>query len=104
MFVSLKVECFQKYSIFNSVHFEQPKITNSPQRAYQMCKHTTSLTFDLTPEQEKLPRNRRNPFTGKEKGRTLQESNRGGSLYQDGQKRQEAGSRRTGGKEAGGRA
>jgi len=25
----------------------------------------TSLTFDLIADQEKLPRNRRNPFTGK---------------------------------------
>jgi len=40
----------------------------------------TSLTFDLTSDQEKLIRNRKKTFRGEKKGRTLQESNRGGSL------------------------
>jgi len=47
---------------------------------FSTCTNTTSLTFDLTWDQEKLPRNRTNSFTGKKKGRTLQESYRGGSL------------------------
>jgi len=46
---------------------------------FTICTHTTSLTFDLTSDQEKLPKNRKKTFTGK-KGRTLQESDRGGSL------------------------
>jgi len=37
----------------------------------------TSLTFDLTSDQEKLPRNRKKNIS---RGRTLRESNRGGSL------------------------
>jgi len=31
------------------------------------------LTFDLTSDQEKLPKSRKQPFTGKIKVRTLQE-------------------------------
>jgi len=39
------------------------------------------MTFDLTSDQEKLPRNRRRKkFTGEKKRRNLQESNRGVSL------------------------
>jgi len=34
----------------------------------------TSLTFDLTPDQEDLPKNRKNPFMGKKKVRTHHES------------------------------
>jgi len=45
-----------------------------------ICTHMTSLTFDLTSDQGKLPRNRKNPFTGTKWRRNLQESNRGGSL------------------------
>jgi len=48
---------------------------------FTVCTHTTSLTFDLTSGQEKLPRSRKNPFTGEKKGEILQESNRGGSLF-----------------------
>jgi len=39
----------------------------------------TSLSQDLTSDQEKLPKIENNPSRGK-KGRNLQESNRGGSL------------------------
>jgi len=43
--------------------------------------HTTSLTFDLPSDQEQLPENRRKKtFTGKIGKKTLQESNRGGSI------------------------
>jgi len=52
---------------------------NVPQEGFTICTHATSLTFDLTSNQEKLPRNRKKRSQGK-KGRTLQESNRGGSL------------------------
>jgi len=52
---------------------------------FTICTLTTSLSQDLTLEQEKLPRNRKNPFTGEKKGRNLQESNRGGFLSPDGQ-------------------
>jgi len=57
---------------FNSVYFIWPNITNYefPSEGFTICTHTTSLTFDLTSDQEKLPGNIR----------TLQESNRGGSL------------------------
>jgi len=41
---------------------------------FTICTHTTSLTFDLTSDQEKFPPKK------EEKVRTLQESNRGGSL------------------------
>jgi len=46
---------------------------------FTISTHMTSLTFDLTSDQEKIPRNGKKTFTGK-KGRNLQESNRGGSL------------------------
>jgi len=62
------------------VYFVHSKITNLPQRALQSVQtHTTSLTFDLTSDQEQLPRKRKKPFSGK-KRRTLEESNRGQSL------------------------
>jgi len=32
-----------------------------------LCPHTTSLTFDLTSDQEILPRNRKKPFTGRKR-------------------------------------
>jgi len=35
------------------------QILNFPQRLFTICTHTTSLTFDLTSDQDKLPRNRR---------------------------------------------
>jgi len=51
----------------NSVYFVQPNITNYKfaSEGFTICTHSTSLTFDLTSDQEKLPRNRKNPFTGK---------------------------------------
>jgi len=48
-------------------------------KGFTISTHTTSLTFDLTSDQKQLSRNREN-FHGEKKGRTLQESNRGGSL------------------------
>jgi len=36
-----------------------------------ICTHTTSLTFDLTSDQEKLPRNRKKHFTSKEREETF---------------------------------
>jgi len=66
--------------IFNSIQFilNNPisQITNVPQRALQSVHIDIP---DLTSEQEKLQKHRKNPFTGK-KGRNLQQSNRGGSL------------------------
>jgi len=53
---------------------------------FTICMHTTSLTFDLTSDQEKLPRKKKKNFHRGKKGRNLQESNRGGSLSLDGQK------------------
>jgi len=44
-----------------------------------ICTHTTSLTFDLTSDQEQLTKNRKKHSGGKEV-RNLQESNRGGPL------------------------
>jgi len=34
---------------------------------FKICPHTTSLTFDLSSDQEKLPKNRKNPFSGEKK-------------------------------------
>jgi len=50
------------------VYFVQPKITNYKfaSAGFTICTHTTSLTFDLTSDQEQLPRIRKNPFTGKQ--------------------------------------
>jgi len=42
------------------------QITNLPRRALQSVQ-TTSLTFDLTSDQEKRPRNRKKTFTGKKR-------------------------------------
>jgi len=46
---------------------------------FSICTCTTSLTFDLTSDQERYPAIEKNTFTG-QKGRNLQQSNRGGSL------------------------
>jgi len=66
----------------DSVYFVKPNITNYKfaSEGFTICTHTTSLSQDLTSDQEKLPKNRKNPFTVKIKERNLQESNRGGSL------------------------
>jgi len=63
----------------NSAYFVSLNITNYEfsSEDFSICSHTTSLTFDLTPDQEKLPRK---TLSGGNKRRTLQESNRGGSL------------------------
>jgi len=52
---------------FNSVYFIQPNITNEKfsSEGFTVCTHMTSLTFDLTSDQEQLPRNPKNPFRGK---------------------------------------
>jgi len=74
---------FLFYFFFNSVYFVSPDITNYkfPSAGFTTCTHTTSLTFDLTSDQEKLPRNIfKKTFTREKRWRTLQESNRGGSL------------------------
>jgi len=59
-------------TIFNSVYFIEPNITHYKfsSEGFTICTHTTSLTFDLTSDQEKLPRNREKKFTGLEKGKT----------------------------------
>jgi len=53
---------------FNSIQFifysPISQITNVPLRDFTIYKHKTSLSQDLTTDQEKLPRNRKNPFTG----------------------------------------
>jgi len=46
---------------------------------FKICTHTTSPTFDLTSDQEKLPRNRKNPFTGKKREEPFRRAT-GGSL------------------------
>jgi len=71
---------------FNSVYFVQPKIKNYKfaSKGLIICTHTTSLTFDLTSDQEKLPRNRKNPFTGKKGEEPSREQQRRIPL-QDGQ-------------------
>jgi len=56
------------------------QITNVPQWALESVHIPfPSLTFDLTLDQEKLPKNRKNPFTGK-KGKKPSGKKRGGSL------------------------
>jgi len=42
---------------FNSVYFIKPNIANYklPSEGFTICTHTTSLTFDLTSDQVKLP-------------------------------------------------
>jgi len=52
---------------FNSVYFIQPNITNYvfASVGFTICTHTTSLTFDLTLDQEKLSKKRKSLFTGK---------------------------------------
>jgi len=49
-----------------------------------ICTHSTSLTFDLTSVQEKLPRNRKKNFTGKKVNKLSGEQQRRIPL-QDGQ-------------------
>jgi len=73
--------------LFNSVYFVYAIITNYKiaLEGFTICTHTTSLSQEITSDQKKLPRNRRKKtFTGKIKGRNLQESNSGGSLPPDG--------------------
>jgi len=45
-----------KRSILNSVYFVEPIIKND-KFSFTIWTHTTSLTFDLTSDQEKLQRN-----------------------------------------------
>jgi len=56
------------YTAFNSVYCVYRNITNyeCASEGFTICTHTTSLTFDLSSDQEKLPRNRRkkNTFHG----------------------------------------
>jgi len=60
--------CDKCTTLFNSIQFilysPLSQIPNLPQRVLQST-HTTSLSQDLTSDQEKLPQNRKNPFTGK---------------------------------------
>jgi len=55
---SLSITLFD--CIFNSVYFISPNITNSefPSEGFTICTDTTSLTFDLTSDQEELPINK----------------------------------------------
>jgi len=56
---------FQLYSVC----FAQPNITNYEfASGFTICTHTTSLTFERTSNQEKLPRNKKTLFMG-EKGK-----------------------------------
>jgi len=72
---------------FNSVYFILPNIKNYKfvSEGFTICTHTTSLSQNLTSDQEKLQEMEKKSFTGK-KVRDLQEINRGGSLSPDGQK------------------
>jgi len=49
---------------FNSVYFVKPIITNYnfASEGFTICTHTTSLSQDLTSDQEKRPRNRKKTF------------------------------------------
>jgi len=38
---------------------------------FTICTHTTSLSQDLTSNQEQLPRDRRNTFTGEKREETV---------------------------------
>jgi len=64
-------------------HIDKDYITDYKlaSEGFTICTYTTSLTFDLTSDQEKLQRNRKKTLSGKIKGRNLQESNRGGPLF-----------------------
>jgi len=70
--VAVKV-VFNSIQIICIAHFHKLQICL---RGLYNLYTSTSPTFDLTSDQEKLPTN---PSRGK-KGRNLQESNRGGSL------------------------
>jgi len=54
-----------KHSVFNSVYFLNYKFTSE---GFTICTHTASLTFDLTSDQEKLPRKRRRKKVKKPSG------------------------------------
>jgi len=47
-----------------TVYFVLSNITNSKfvSEGFKICTHTTSLIFDLTSDQEKLPRDRKKTF------------------------------------------
>jgi len=49
-----------------SVHFGEPNIRNCklPSEDFTICTHTTSLPFDLTSDQEKLPKKQKKLFHG----------------------------------------
>jgi len=61
------------WSQFNSVYFIKPNITNYEfaSEGFTLCTYTTSLTFDLTSDQEKRPWNRKKTFHMEWKGRSL---------------------------------
>jgi len=61
----LRVRPSKGFFSFNSVSFIQPNITNYEfaSEGFIICTHTTSLTFDLTSDEEKLPKIEKNPFT-----------------------------------------
>jgi len=70
--------------VFDSIQFViyKPNITNYElaSEGLTIWTHTTSLTFDLTSDKGKLPRNsKKMTFMGKN-GRNLEEIKRGGSL------------------------
>jgi len=44
---------------FNSIQFMLPTYYEFASAGFTICTHTTPLTFDLTSDQEKLPRNRK---------------------------------------------
>jgi len=61
---------------FNAVYFIQPTITNYEfaSEGLTICTHTTSLSQDPTSEKEKIPRNRKKTFTGKQREETFREA------------------------------
>jgi len=73
---------------FNSVYFISPNITNHKlsSEGFTICPHMTSLTFDLTSDQEKLPRDREKNLSGGKKVKDPSGEQQRRIPLQDGQK------------------
>jgi len=71
---------------FNSVNLIQPNITNYElaSEGFTICTHTTSLTFDLTSDQEKLPTNRKKTFHWEKREETFRRATEEDPSLQDG--------------------
>jgi len=50
-----------QFSLFYTAKYDKLQMAS---KGFTVCTHTTSLTFDLTSDQEKLPRNRKKTFYG----------------------------------------